>query len=327
MMRTALIASRVALVGVLTAIPFRAVADEAKPAPATAAPAPAEPTAPEPASAKPAVAPATTAKPASTAPDASADGLPRLAPRGITGSSWRQSIRATEGQSSYPWFEAEHVVFELRFGPYYAEVDEEFSDTGAKPFATYFGDDARVYFGMELDWVPLHLRYVGSFGLGVGWGYTRFGGYSFATSSDADGLGAATEAETGLNIFPMHASVVARFDGLLRELGVPIVPYIKGGFGMGYWNAVGSDGTSESVEGGATVVGEGMSYGTHLAIGAALALNAFDPVAASTMRSQTGLNYAYFFGEWMRADLDGIGDNPQMHIGDKTMVFGLALDW
>ncbi len=326
MKRTAMIASRVALVGVLTAIPFRAVADEAKPDPVAAEPASVPPASVPPASVPPASVPPATAPPASV-PPATAPRPPGLAPRAIAGNTWRRSIRATEGQSSYPWFDTGHVVFELRFGPYYAEVDEEFSDTGAKPFATYFGDDARVYFGMELDWVPLHLRYVGSFGLGVGWGYTRFGGYSYATSSDEDGLGAETASETGLNIFPMHASVVARFDGLLRELSIPIVPYVKGGFGMGYWNAVGSDGTSASVEGGATVVGEGMSYGTHFAIGAALALNAFDPTAASTMRSQTGLNYAYFFGEWMRADLDGIGDDPQMHIGDKTMVFGLALDW
>jgi hypothetical protein len=220
------------------------------------------------------------------------------------------------------------VVFELRFGGYYAEVDEEFSDSDVKPFKTYFGEDARLYFGMELDWLPLHLRYVGSFGVGAGWGYTRFGGNSFATSSDEDGLGAETESDTGLNIFPMHVSVVARFDGLLRELSIPVVPYIKAGFGVGYWNAVGADGTSEASDGtGSTVTGDGFTKGTHLAIGAAIALNAFDPTAASNMRAQTGLRHAYVFGEWMRADLDGLKKKSVMHIGDSTAVFGLALDW
>ena len=238
-------------------------------------------------------------------------------------------MRRAEGVSSYPWFDAEHFVFEIRFGPYYAEVDEEPALGGSKPFETYFGEEARLYFGLEVDWVPLRVPYVASLGIGAGWGYTRFGGTSFTPSADggASSLGTATDSETGLNIFPMHLSAVARFDGLLREFGLPVVPYIKGGLGLGYWSAVGASGTSESEEGTSTVIGEGVSTGTHLAIGGAIALNAFDRAAASNMRAQSGLRYAYIFGEWMRAELNGLGDSPAMHVGDSTGVFGVALEW
>ena len=68
--------------------------------------------------------------------------------------------------------------------------------------------------------------------------------------------------------------------------------------------------------------------GMHLALGGAIALNAFDPTAAVSLREDTGIGYAYLFGEWMWANLDGIGSSSStMHVGTSTAVVGVAIDW
>jgi hypothetical protein len=234
-------------------------------------------------------------------------------PRSLQNHTWRQRVRQGESQSKYTDFK--HFYVEMRFGPYSPEVDEEF-DGAATPYADFFGDDPLFYFGLEIDWLPLYIPYVVSIGPGFGWGVTSASGQAVVASTGGD-----AGSETSLSIMPMHLSAVARFDGPLREMGVPIAPYIKAGLGIGIWSASGpnEDSTAQSPE--------GASYGMHLAIGASVSLNAFDPSAAMAMRENTGIRYANVWAEWMWANLDGIGSTPQMHVGTSTVVLGLALDF
>jgi hypothetical protein len=244
----------------------------------------------------------------------------RLGRRKLEDTSWRRRAREGEPSTEVKWFEPLHFLFELRFGPYFPEVDEEFADLpeGQKPYERFFGDGPVFYFGIELDWMPVYLRYVGSLGVGLGWGYARASGNTFAAGTDTP-----SESETALNIFPMHVSGVFRVDGPLRELDVPVAPYVKIGLGAGAWSVSGPDGDTTDDEGRS---GEDTSLGMHLAIGAAVALNAFDPASGMQMREATGIRYVYLWGEFMYANLDGIGDES-MHVGTQTAVFGLAADF
>ena len=44
-----------------------------------------------------------------------------------------------------------------------------------------------------------------------------------------------------------------------------------------------------------------------------------------SLRETTGITNTYLFGEWMYANIDGIGSTPQLHAGTSTWVLGLAL--
>jgi len=235
--------------------------------------------------------------------------------RSIENTSWRQRGR---------------FHFEIRFGPYWPEVDEEFEGAAVQPFDKVFGSDARFYFGLEVDWLPVRIPYVGTLGAAFGWGYTSASGNTIIQTSDA-GIEASlvepqlADSETSLNIMPMHVSAVLRLDGPLVRWNVPVAPYLKLGLGFAPWSATGPDGTSQTADGNNS--GEDTSLGMHLALGGAIALNAFDATAAVSLREDTGIGYAYLFGEWMWANLDGIGSGGAMHVGTSTAVVGVAIDW
>ncbi|WP_437551904.1 MXAN_2562 family outer membrane beta-barrel protein [Sorangium sp. So ce367] len=228
---------------------------------------------------------------------------------------WRQHDRSRI-QREERYASPQSFAFELRFAPYSPQVDEEFS--GAGPYGKTFGDGQEFYFGVEVDWLPLRIPYVGAIGPGFGWGYTSASAAAFVKGSDER----AEAEETSLTIMPIHLSAVLRADELMRKTGVPIVPYAKVGLGMGLWTST-SGPVTPKPDG---VRGEGITWGTHLAFGGMLALNWLDRRSASQLDETTGINHTYLFGEWMFANLDGLGSRPQMHVGTSTWVLGLAFD-
>ncbi len=222
-------------------------------------------------------------------------------------------------------------AFELRFAPYSPEVDEEFGSGG--PYSTVFDNDPQFYFGVEVDWLPLRIPYVGGLGPGFGWGYTRASTPAKITDCDVTQTNDCKSGQdTSLTIMPMHLSAVLRLDELMRRTRVPIVPYAKVGIGFGTWSAASAGDTAEYKEVDAdgkpisTTLGRDTTWGTHLALGAALSMNFVDPRAGANMYDSAGVQHFYLFGEWMWANLDGLGTRPQMHIGTSTWVAGMAFD-
>lgn len=243
----------------------------------------------------------------------------------IPDTNWRQENR-------YPDEPADvQFAVEVRFGPYWPAVDSEPGLTGT-PYEDTFGTDPNFYFGLEFDYMPLRIPYVGTFGPGIGWGYTwasneaRFTG---CTPRDSDAC--QSEDVTSLTIMPMHLSAVLRADELMRRTGVPIVPYGKFGFGLAVWSAAQTAGLSVSDEqqNGKTVQveGEDVSWGLHAALGAAFALNWLDAQSAGRLRENTGIGHVYLFGEWMNAILTGLGTGDNMYVGTSTVVVGLSADF
>ncbi len=256
-----------------------------------------------------------TAHPHSATPNSSPGGVGSdegWRPKTLPDTSWRQKVREGQGGDDDGFTDFGHFYFELRFGLYSPDLDGD--PAASTAYEKYFGSDPLFYFGLELDWLPVYIPYVGSLGPGFGWGFASASGKTKVQGTDTE-----AGSDTGLTLFPMHLSAVFRADGILRELHVPVVPYIKGGFGFVNWSASGpnADVAAKSPE--------GTSTGLHLAVGGALALNAFDRSAAMAMHQATGIRYANIWAEWMFDDLGGSAS--QLPIATSTVVFGLALDF
>jgi hypothetical protein len=228
--------------------------------------------------------------------------------------NWRQSDRrgVSERHGS-----PQRFAFELRFGPYHPNVDQEFGGTG--PYAKYFGDKTRFAFGLEFDWQALRIPWVGSLGPGVGWSYTSSSGAAINTNT-----GEQASVNTSLTIMPMHTSAVLRLDELFRRTGIPVVPYGKIGFGFATWSVGVGDESSKVVENGKEIAGSGLSYGLHFAVGGMLALDWLSPRSLASLDQEVGINHIHLFGEYLRYDL-GLAGN-QMRVGTSTWMVGVTLE-
>jgi hypothetical protein len=214
-------------------------------------------------------------------------------------------------------------ALEIRFGPYWPEIDEEFGSPG--PYERVFDNDPQFYFGLEVDWLPFRIPYLGKAGAGLGWGITPATGYAVDPATNEP-----SEVESSITIMPMHASLVLRGDELMRRTHVPLVPYGKFGFGFATWSTSTSAGTSEVCESPSDAdtcaEGEDTTLGLHFALGLALALDWVEPQRTKNLQSM-GIGHLYLFGEWMHAALDGLGSRPQLHVGTSTFIGGVALDF
>ena len=99
------------------------------------------------------------------------------------------------------------------------------------------------------------------------------------------------------------------------------LPVVKGGGAGAYWSSGGALGMTSS-DG---VVGEGLSFGYHFAVGGALSLGFIERGSTARLREGFGVDHTYVFGEWMLTDLGSFAPN-QMRVGSSSWVVGLALE-
>jgi hypothetical protein len=219
------------------------------------------------------------------------------------------TTRGEQGESK------QDAAFELRFGRYLPEVDDQIS--GATPFQDSFGTSNRYTFGAEVDWQVLRIKHLGSLGPGFGWSYTKFS--SRAPFADGSGLSAS---RTRLNIMPMYVVGVLRVDVIAKDFKIPLVPYAKLGVGYAMWWS--SDGQHSAQFHGDK--GRGGSYGFTYALGGMFLLDVLDPDDAKSADGLMGINNSYLFAEWFRPQLDGFGSDKVLDLSSSSWVVGFALE-
>jgi hypothetical protein len=219
--------------------------------------------------------------------------------------------------TEHPFRSAQNFALEIRVSPYYPQVDDDPKLNGQKPFEKNFGDKARVLIALELDWQTFRIPHLGTIGPGVGVG-------SVSMSRDVQTTTGRTSGDsTTLAIYPFWGVAVLRADVLWRDFGFPLVPYAKGGLGLGIWRASNSAGTATQ-DG---VSGKGKSWGTNFALGVSFALDSIDQGASRNMDNATGINNTYVFLEAYWLTLDGIGQSKALHVGSNTWSMGLAFEF
>ncbi len=220
----------------------------------------------------------------------------------------------------------QNFAFELRMGPYIPDIDTDpalgstqpWHKVFGNPYQSVLGNTARLLVAAELDWQVLKIPHFGNLGPGISFGYT-----SMSAPARRQDNGQASAEDTSLDVYPMYAVAVMRFDLLDRDLHIPLVPYAKAGMGLAFWRASNDVGTS-SADG---VEGKGHTFGYHVAGGISLDLNAFDRLAARGFDEAMGVNHTYIYGEFMYMALNGIGQTDALRVGSSTWVAGLSFDF
>jgi hypothetical protein len=251
--------------------------------------------------------------------------VPALACAAALGSALlvASSARAQEGDSANAHqklhdgitdVSPQYAAFEIRIGGYSPKVDE---NTPTPVYTDFFGDKQRFIFGIEADWQAWRAPYIGTLGIGFGWGYTQMSA-SNKIPGAVDGAQDVVQAST-LNIMPLYAVGVLRVDTFARNYSVPIVPYAKLGLAYALWWVNDGIGTATSDDG---TKGRDISVGTQAAIGGMFLLDILEPSAARAADSDGGLNNSYLFFEWAMSNYGG----NQMNVGSNSWVTGLAFE-
>lgn len=224
-------------------------------------------------------------------------------------------------------------AFELRFGPYYPQIDSAPGLTGA-PAAQALGTSHRIMVGIEGDWQALRLGKIASFGPGFGMGYTVLSqpalygpgpGGELPSAGSGIVVGAPSPMSSTLKIWVQWVDAVLRLDALDRMFHVPVVFTAKLGMGQALWwadkgNLVGRDPNTGTI-------GHGRSWGPTWALGAMFDLNFMQPERARRLDAISDINHMYIFAEWYQLKLDGFGSSTQLRVGDSDWVIGYALEF
>ncbi|MEI9950079.1 MAG: MXAN_2562 family outer membrane beta-barrel protein [Pseudomonadota bacterium] len=208
-------------------------------------------------------------------------------------------------------------LVEARFGPYNPRVDN--SVPNGTPYKDTFGNSNRYMVGLEGDWQAIRIPHLGTFGPGLGWGYTRASGYARLTSDP----NTRSDEQTTLAIMPIYLVGVLRADVFPRELGIPLVPYAKLGFGTALWWS--NDGGQTAHAG--DIKGQGISFGPQYALGGMFLLDVLDQQTARDADVGLGINNSYIFCEWYGSELDAFGSTKRLNAGTNTWVLGLAIEF
>ncbi len=228
-----------------------------------------------------------------------------------------EAIELGTPAQEHPARSAQNFALELRVSPYSPAVDEE-PGLRKTPFRDRFGDATRVAIGIELDWQTLRIPFVGTIGPGLGAGVVSMSRQAVTSRGRPSG------DEYGLTIHPLYVAVVLRGDALWRDLGIPVVPFTKLGLGAGVWRAWDSGGTASSPGG---TSGRGITWGTLVAVGASLPLDAIDPSTSRSVDVSVGINATHLFLEYYWLALDGLFQRDALYVGTKTWAAGLAFEF
>ena len=220
----------------------------------------------------------------------------------------------------------QRFALEFRFGPYSPNIDDEFADPTTRPHAEFFKDKTRIMSQVELDF-QLFRRF-GTAAVGLSLGYFRENEKAVAELMAGRKPNYSDESRTAdnsrLSLYPIALLAVYRADQLFRRYGIPVIPYGKLGFNYTIWSVYDADG--EVVEANGTRA-RGGTRGWQAAVGVSLVLDFIDPGAARALDSETGVNHTHAFFELARFEVDGLGQDDKLNVGDSTWLAGLMFEF
>lgn len=244
-----------------------------------------------------------------------------------------------------PVNERSHWNVELRIGPYYPGVDDEFRDRGSdeRPFETTFGDGPLWLTRVSLD----HFFVFPGGQLGITGSVGFLGKKKNAFAVDSEGNIEEEEDvpvrspgdKTAFRMIPTSLGAVYRATSVDEELGIPFVPYAKASLAYYFWwfedpsggiAEAATIGCMNAGEPGAMCEGDratGGTLGVQASLGIAVRAERLDPSAEASLRNQMGIEHAGFFIEAFWARVDGLGASNKLVLSDATWFGGINFEF
>ncbi|MEO6775205.1 MAG: MXAN_2562 family outer membrane beta-barrel protein [Kofleriaceae bacterium] len=216
----------------------------------------------------------------------------------------------------------------LRGGPYTPQIDSQTSvrnSAGQGPYQAMFGGYS-VLPMLDVDrflWTGL-----GQLGVGISVGYMGKTAHAFTDASDPNDPNRTRSPgdTTSFRLIPLQLTAVYRFSYLDDEYGIPIVPYVRGGFGYYVWWSTDPAGNFSRAPMDLNNRAIGATAGLVGALGIAIRAERIDAEAARSMH-ESGLEHAGFYGEVNAGWVDGFGKQTKLDVGDTTWFAGVDFEF
>jgi hypothetical protein len=215
----------------------------------------------------------------------------------------------------------QHWAFELKFGPYRPDVDDEFGGTKT-PYKDIFGSGQHFYMQSELDYQLWHGY--GSLAVGGQIGYQAQTGHALEIVGGMVTNTPSPVDTTTLYLMPLAALAVYRWDIPWKRWSVPLVPFGKLGLAYDLWWITAGDGSIATAQGGK---GQGATTGWIGALGLGLLLDWADPGDAKALDADIGINHTYINFEYQHAAVNDFGGSHALNVGDDSWNLGLGFEF
>jgi hypothetical protein len=230
---------------------------------------------------------------------------------------------------------ASHWQAGVKVGPYTPQIDAQLGKNPG-PYAAAFGGYTLMP-TIDVDRF-LWSNYVGQVGIGISIGYMGKSAHAFQEGVDVNDPHSPRSPgdTTGFHMIPTAITATYRLTYLDETYGIPIVPYVRGGFSYYIWwmnspsggyARVCSDPTvMEPCVGSSQDVAKGASAGVQGSIGFAVRAERIDENAASSMRD-SGILHVGFYAELELAKVNGFGSESKLDVGDTTWFAGVNFEF
>jgi hypothetical protein len=216
----------------------------------------------------------------------------------------------------------------VRVGPYTPGIDSQSAtrnSAGQGPYQAMFGG-YQILPMLDVDrflWTGF-----GEFGVGVSAGYMGKSAHAYTMDSDPNSPTRARSPgdETAFRLIPLTLTATYRLTYFDDDYGVPIIPYVRGGFGYYVWWATAPDGSFSTDPMDKNNKALGATAGLVGAVGIAIRAERIDAQAAQSMH-ESGLEHAGFYGEINTGWITGFGKDTKLDVGGTTWFAGVDFEF
>jgi hypothetical protein len=212
--------------------------------------------------------------------------------------------------------------FQFSLSPFSPDIDSEFTNSTAPPYATTFGT-SRPLMVQALFSKSAWITEVGTLDVGFGAGWWQASGQGQYTDSSGTVLRGGT---TTLMIIPIQIQASYRVDWFYDRFEVPLAPYVRLALVDYIWNASGQGGVSSWTSAAGTAYrGSGGTFGWSTTMGLALVLDALDPSLARQMDYDVGINRTMLFFDFTRSSVNNFGSQKSWQLGPSYWAWSAGL--
>jgi hypothetical protein len=212
--------------------------------------------------------------------------------------------------------------FQVSLSPFSPNIDSEFTNSLAPPYATTFGT-SRPLMVQGMFSKSVWITEAGSLDVGFGAGWWQVSGQGqYTDSSGAVQRGGTTT----LMIIPLQIGVSYRVDWFYDRFEVPLAPYVRGAIVDYIWNASGQGGVSSWTSAAGTAYrASGATWGWSTTLGLALVLDALDPGLARQMDYDVGINRSMLFFDFTRSSVNDFGSQTSWQLAPSYWAWSAGL--